>query len=71
VKNLFKFIKEQRISYKNMIRNYSKIIIMERDDLLTQADIDINVWINDTYTIEQFNNLLALLTRKLRQCCTQ
>lgn len=69
IKNLFKYIKEQRISYKNMIRNYSKLIIAERDNLLQMADIDINTWINDTYTHEQSDNLVDILIKKLTNCC--
>lgn len=69
VQNLFKYIKEQRISYKNMIRNYSRVIIAERDNLLAKADIDINTWINDTYTHEQSDKLLKILISKLKQCC--
>ena len=66
---LIKYIKEQQISYKNMIRNYSRIIINERDKLLNEVGIDINIWINDTYTYEQSDKLLKLLIKKINNTC--
>jgi len=62
VKELIKSIKAKNISFKNMIRNYSKNISDLRNNLLNQAKININDWINDQYTEKQLNTLLCKLT---------
>jgi ankyrin repeat protein len=59
VKKLIKGIKIQNISFKDIIRNYSKNIIVIRDTVLNQNNLTINDWINDQYTHDQFNMILS------------
>ncbi|VBB17944.1 ankyrin repeat protein [Yasminevirus sp. GU-2018] len=67
---LFENIKSQGISYRNMIRNYSRNIITERDRLLKMIDIDINDWLNDNYTYTQLDKFISILTSEINTCCT-
>lgn len=48
-------IKEQNLSYKNLIRNYSIKIIEIRDSILNKANININDWLNDDISNNQFD----------------
>lgn len=50
-------IRQDNISFKNLIRNYAKIISDFRDGILKKINIDINDWINDQYTKEEFLDL--------------
>jgi ankyrin repeat protein len=61
VKLLIKSIKTQNISIKNMIRNYAKHVIEIRDRILSNANLNINMWLNDEYTDEQINKVLTEL----------
>lgn len=70
IKSLFENIKSQGISYRNLIRNYSRNIITERDKYLKMVDIDINDWLNDNYTYTQLDKFIAILTTELNTCCT-
>lgn len=69
VKYLFLNIKSQGISYRNMIRNYSRNIISERDKLLKMVNIDINDWLNDNYTYTQLDKFIAILINEVNKCC--
>ena len=69
VNELFENIKAQGISYRNMIRNYSKHVIKQRDALLKIIDIDINDWLNDNYTYTQLDKFIANLTSEINTCC--
>ena len=70
IKNLFRGIKSQNISYRNMIRNYSRNIINERDKFLREIDIDINDWLNDNYTNTQLDKFMSILMAEINVCCT-
>jgi hypothetical protein len=70
IKNLFRGIKSQNISYRNMIRNYSQNIINERDKFLQEIDIDINDWLNDNYTNTQLDKFMSILMAEINICCT-
>jgi len=59
VKILIRSIKTQNISVRNMIRNYAINIIKIRDDILSNVGIDINDWLNDTYTDDQIGGVIA------------
>lgn len=65
VKNMIKTIKLEDISFKNMIRDYSKHVIKIRDNILEESKIDINDWVNDNYNNQQamsvVNNIKKLL----------
>jgi len=58
VRKLFKMIKQQNISFKNMIRNYSINITKIRDVVFKKANITINDWINEQYTPDQHRVVL-------------
>jgi ankyrin repeat protein len=69
IRSLFSTIKTQNISYRNMIRNYSRNIISERDKLLKSINIDINDWLNDNYTYSQLDKFIATLASEISTCC--
>lgn len=59
VNKLIITIKKNNLSFRNIIRNFTKFITNIRDDLLKQNNIDINDWINNNVSneiIEQINN---------------
>lgn len=66
VKMLLKTIRNKNVSYKNMIRNYSKEIIKIRDKVLQASKMDINDWLNDQYTDEQINSFMGLLLNEIQ-----
>jgi hypothetical protein len=55
--NLIKYIKFDNISFKNIIRNFSKKITEIRDTYLKKYLIDINDWILGNYDDEILNKL--------------
>lgn len=67
IKELFKTISTDSISYKNMIRNYSRNIIQQRDIILKEIDIDINDWLNNNYTNNQLDNIITLISKKINK----
>ena len=56
---LIQKINLNNLSLKNIIRNFSKQIIITRDELLQKADLNINLWINNSYDNEKFLNLIT------------
>lgn len=54
---LIQKINLNNLSLKNIIRNFSKQIIIIRDELLQKSDLNINLWINNSYDDEKFLNL--------------
>jgi ankyrin repeat protein len=63
VKILIKDAKAKNISFKNLIRNYAINIIEIRDQILSKANMDINDWINEQYTEEQFVSVLSEINK--------
>jgi len=55
---IINLIKEQNISYKNLIRNYAFNIIKLRDEILNKANLDINSWLNEDFSKDQFDILI-------------
>ncbi len=55
-------VKEQNLSYKNLIRNYGFKILDIRDKILNKANLDINDWLNDDLTSEQFDIIFNEIT---------
>jgi hypothetical protein len=55
IKYIIDTVKQQNLSYRNLIRNYANNIILIRDNILAKANLDINDWLNDNITSEQFN----------------
>lgn len=62
VRNIITKIREQKISFRDIIRNYSHNIILLRDKILNNAGVTINDFINDNYTKEQFALILNNIT---------
>lgn len=67
VGKLLKSLRKNNISFKNMIRNYAAGILAIRDRTFKKANIDINHWLNDTYTEEQFNIILSELDKEINR----
>jgi len=67
VKVLMKTIRSKNISYRNMIRNYARIVIDIRDEIFKKSNIDINGWMNDEYTDIQIGNVLGLISTKVNE----
>ena len=63
VKEIIRNIKNSNISFKNMIRNYSRDIIEMRDLVLKKASININDWLNDQYNDKQMKIVLDELKK--------
>jgi len=65
VNKLFKEISKQNIFFRNLIRNYSTNVVSLRDDIFNQAGVNINMWINDQYTDEQYNVIIDQIKLRL------
>lgn len=52
-------IKKKQISFKDNVRNFTNNIIKIRDIILEDTNININDWINNNYSIEQYNKLVS------------
>lgn len=50
-----------RLSYKNIIRNYSSKITKQRDELLKETNIDFDTWLNHTVDIKKIMNLKKII----------
>lgn len=59
IKLMLNTIRTSNISFKNLIRNYSKNITDIRDKILSSANVTINDLINDQQTPEQINKITA------------
>jgi len=58
---LVKNIRRNNLSFKNVIRSFSKIITDIRDNLLRKVSLDINKWYNDDFdhdTFDRFNTII-------------
>lgn len=58
VQKLIHQIREQKMSFRNLIRNYSRNIIDLRDSYLKRADVDINDWMNDNIDDNTYNSII-------------
>ena len=67
VEMLLRTIKSKNISFKNMIRNYGKYIIDIRDNILKEAEMNINDWLNDQYTDIQINSVMTKLNEQVEK----
>lgn len=65
VSNMIISIKQKNISFKDMIRNYSKDIIEMRDMLLSKANIDINDWLNEQYNNDQLSTIIKEIKKSI------
>jgi ankyrin repeat protein len=62
VNKMIKEIKLRNISFKDLIRNYSKNILTVRDKIFKKAGITINDWLNDQYSDDQINLVIKEIT---------
>ena len=46
------------ISFKNIIRNFSKEIIFIRDQILIKSELNIDTWINTSYEYSKYLDLV-------------
>lgn len=67
VKYLIKKIKNENYSFKNLIRNYSKVVTDIRDGLLANENLDVNDYYNNNYTENNINNIEAQVKMRLLQ----
>jgi ankyrin repeat protein len=65
VDKLIKYIKENNIYVKNMIRNYATNIIKDRDEILNFGNIDINDWLNDDYNESNIDKIIDKIKEKI------
>jgi ankyrin repeat protein len=70
IEELFSNIRSNGISYRNLIRNYSRNICQERDKLLSRIDIDINDWLNERYTNNMLDKFMTILNSEIKSCCS-
>ena len=67
VRELIKDIKNNNLSFKNVIRNYSKDVVMLRDELFDKVKVNINDWINNTMSKEQYNDMINYITEQIKE----
>ena len=60
---LVKSIRKNNLSFKNVIRTFSKQIIEIRDNLLKKVSLDINKWLNDDFTHDVFDRFNVILEK--------
>jgi hypothetical protein len=60
---LVKSIRKNNLSFKNVIRTFSKQIIEIRDNLLKKVSLDINKWLNDDFTHDIFDRFNVILEK--------
>lgn len=65
VKYMIKSIKEQNLSFKNIIRNYGRNVIEIRDKILSKANVDINDWINEEIDNNKMEEIVKLINSYL------
>lgn len=63
VKMLLREIRIENISFKNLIRNYSKNITDIRDNIFNKIGLNINDWLNDQVSEKQYDSILDELKK--------
>lgn len=66
VKKLIREMKGVKMSFKNVIRNYSANITNIRDTILASSGITINDWINEQFNEDQFDIIIKEITKSLQ-----
>ncbi len=59
ISKIIEYVKKYNISLRNMIRNFSILIVDIRDSILEKNKIDINIWINQLATKEQIDGVIT------------
>lgn len=67
IKLLVKTFRIENKSFKNTVRNFSQFITEIRDKILQKANLDVNKWINENYTIEQKDIVLTQIQNLISQ----
>lgn len=67
IKKIFKNIKLESTSIKNMIRNYSLNVTKLRDQIFSDTGMTINNWLNEQYTDEQLVNIIKEITNMIME----
>ena len=60
-------IKEENLSFKNLIRNFASKIVSLRDSTLTDANLDINDWLNSNYEKHKLEKLILLIQQQIKE----
>jgi hypothetical protein len=60
---LVKNIRRNNLSFKNVIRSFSKLIIDLRDNLLKKVSLDINKWLNDDFDYDTFDRFNLIIEK--------
>jgi len=62
---LINYIRLKKISFRSVIRSFTKNITDIRDSYLDKSKIDINQWLNDNFTSVEWNILIDLIKKSL------
>jgi ankyrin repeat protein len=65
IHKLINYIRLKKLSFRSVIRGFTKNITDIRDDLLSKANMDINQWLNDNYTEENWMKLIELIKKSI------
>ena len=65
--NLINHIRLKRVTFRSVIRNFTKNITDIRDKILMKADIDINIWLNDIYNKDQWEIVSGEIKRLINR----
>lgn len=60
-------IKEENLSFKNLIRNFASKIVSIRDNTLIEANLDINDWLNSNYEKHKLEKLILLIQQLIKE----
>jgi len=60
-------MKQQNISFKNIIRNYSINVTNIRDNVLQNVNLNVDDWLNEQYTEQQYNDVINEINLILSQ----
>jgi ankyrin repeat protein len=63
--SLVNYIRMKKVSFRSTIRNFTKNITDIRDKILSVANIDINKWINNNYTKEEYEQIVNQIIKEI------
>jgi len=64
IHKLINYIRLKRLTFRSVIRSFTKNITDIRDNYLAKAGIDINQWLNDNFTEVEWNKLIELIKKQ-------
>jgi ankyrin repeat protein len=65
INKLINHIRMKQIPFRTIIRNFTKNIMDIRDKILLAGELDINKWLNDNFTEEQWNKIINEINKNL------